>query len=229
MTVGHETDVTGTIVDTACTVLTEAGILRSEGFPRFDPASFRAAQKKIEPNFTVPQTTISPLMRRFLFHLGYGARPGHIYAAGSYVGFAFAWMVAGRAERDVDFSARGVDIDANATAIADRNLSYLICGADVGVATTDAVQDLQMSGPSIDMLFIDVDSPEGRKVAYLDILERAVPRMPAGALVLAHDPLVPVFAGDFRKYFQYIEAEPRFGPTNTLPLDDCGISVTVTR
>lgn len=226
MTAGHETDFATEIVDMACGALAAARILPA-CFPGFDPGLFRAAQRRIEPNFVVPATTISPAMRRFLFHLAFGSRPGHIYAAGSYVGFAFAWLIAGRDARDSDFSGRGVDIDAEATQIARRNISHLDCRADVDLAVADALEDLRSAGPATDMLFIDIDSKDGRKSAYSDILEAAMPRLSRGALILAHDPLVPVFAEDFKRYFDWIEGHPAFGPTSILPLDACGISVTV--
>jgi predicted O-methyltransferase YrrM len=226
VTAGSETELVATIIDTACGALVADGIL-PEGFPGFDPSLFAAAQKCIESNFIVPQTTISSIMRRFLFHLAFGARPSHIYAAGSYVGFAFAWMVAGRQAHGTNFIGRGVDIDAVATQTARRNLSHLACGSQVGVEVTDALEDLQRAGPVMDMLFIDIDSPDGRKAAYRDIIEAARPRLGPGALVLAHDALVPIFADDFRRYFDWIEAASSFGATSILPLDECGIAVTV--
>lgn len=228
MTAGNETELVATIVDTACGALVADGIL-PEDFPGFDPRLFAAAQKRIESNFIVLQTTISAIMRRFLFHLAFGARPSHIYAAGSYVGFAFAWMVAGRQAQGGNFTGRGVDIDAVATQTARRNLSHLACGAQVSVEVADALMDLDAGGPVMDMLFIDIDSPDGRKAAYRDILEAAIPRLCQGALILAHDALVPIFADDFRRYFDWIKAEPCFGATSILPLDECGIAVTVAR
>lgn len=226
MTTGQESVRIAAIIDTACRALIAAGILPNQ-FPGFDPILFRAAQQQIEPNFVVPQTTISPVMRRFLFHLAFGARPGHIYVAGSYVGFAFAWMIAGRKARDSNFTGRGVDIDAVATQTAQSNLSHMECTGQVSVDVADALEDLRKSGPAADMLFIDIDSTDGRKAAYRDILEAAKPRLRSGALILAHDPLVPIFASDFQRYLDWIEADPGFGATSTLPLDDCGISITV--
>jgi len=228
MTVDAATDADAAIVDMALDVMKNAGVLAARA-ARFNPALFRVAQQRIEPNFTVPQTTISPVMRRFLFQIGYAAGPGHIYAAGSYVGFAFAWLVAGRAAVDAAFTARGVDIDQEATAIAARNLQHLDGSANIGVSVADALQDLQAPGPAIDLLFIDVDCPDRRKAAYAELAAIAAPRLSAGALVLAHDPLVPAFAEDFRRYFDWLDQSPAFGPTCTLPLDTCGISVTVTR
>ncbi|WP_425101842.1 class I SAM-dependent methyltransferase [Tropicibacter sp. S64] len=223
MTAEQQSDPLAAIVDTAAALLSHAGL--ADGWPPFDVGAYRTAQRRIEPTFEVPQTTISPVMRRMLFHIGYSAVPRHIYAAGSYVGFAFAWLVAGRDARPGAFTARGTDIDARATQIATRNLAHLRPGG-VTLATCDAREDLRHDGPPIDLLFIDVDEPDGRKDAYTEIARIARGRLAPGALVLAHDPLVPLFARDFARYHAFLSDDPGFGPTVTLPLDDCGLDVT---
>jgi predicted O-methyltransferase YrrM len=223
MSAGQDNAPLAAIVDTAAGLLARAGVAR--GWPGFDAEAYRSAQRRIEPTFEIPQTTISPVMRRFLFHIGFGARPNHIYAAGSYVGFAFAWLIAGRAARSGAFTARGADIDPNATRTAVRNLAHLETDG-VALVSRDARDDLREQGAPIDLLFIDVDDPDERKAAYTEIVRIARPRLAPGALVLAHDPLVPLFAEDFSRYRGFLSADPGFGPTLTLPLDECGLDVT---
>jgi len=223
LTAEQKADPLAAIIDTATGVLTHAGLI--EGWPPFDVKAYRKAQNRIEPTFEVPQTTISPVMRRFLFHIGYSARPGHIYAAGSYVGFGFAWLIAGRAALPGAFTARGTDIDADATRTAARNLAHLQA-AGVTLATSDAREDLRHGGPAIDLMFIDVDEADGRKAVYTEIARVARARLGRGALILAHDPLIPLFAEDFARYHGFLSDDPGFGPTLTLPLDECGLDVT---
>lgn len=221
-----QSDALAAIVDATTGLLTDAGLVID--WPPFDAKAYRDAQRKIEPNFEVPQTTISPLMRRILFHIGYCAQPSHIYAAGSYVGFAFAWLITGRAAQPAAFTARGTDIDARATQTAIRNLAHLQ-NDSIALATCDAREDLQHDGPAIDLMLIDVDEPDGRKAAYTEIAQIARGRLSPGALVLAHDPLVPLFSEDFARYHDFLNDDPIFGPTLTLPLDECGLDVTRAR
>jgi predicted O-methyltransferase YrrM len=218
----------GAIVDASFAILASCGIFK-EPVPPFEPDLYEAAQGRIEPHFEVPQTTISPLMRRFLFHVARVATPQFIYGAGTYVGFAFAWLISGRQARDGDFNARGVDCDEAATVIARRNMLQLETTGTLDLRVADALIELESRRDPIDLLFIDVDAVDTRKSMYTDILERAKPHLRPGALVLAHDPLVPAFKNDFQRFFAYIEEQDCFGPNCVLPLDDCGISVTVVR
>ncbi|MBY5345161.1 class I SAM-dependent methyltransferase [Rhizobium leguminosarum] len=218
----------GAIVDASFAILTSCGILKRP-VPSFEPSLYEAAQGRIEPHFEVPQTTISPLMRRFLFHFARATQPQFIYGAGTYVGFAFAWLISGRQVGDGDFNARGVDCDSAATIIARRNMTWLETIGTLDLPVADALIDLESSSDPIDLLFIDVDAVDTRKSLYTDILECAKPHLRSGALILAHDPLVAAFRNDFERFFAYIEHQDCFGPNCILPLDDCGISVTVVR
>ncbi|QND45960.1 hypothetical protein HB780_09615 (plasmid) [Rhizobium lusitanum] len=218
----------GVIIDASFAVLTSCGILKGP-VSSFEPDLYERAQGRIEPHFEVPQTTISPLMRRFLFHFAHVTRPQFIYGAGTYVGFAFAWLISGRQARDGDFNARGVDCDEAATIIARRNMLRLEATGALDIRIADALIDLKARRDPIDLLFIDVDAADTRKSLYTDILECAKPLLKSGALILAHDPLVPAFRNDFERFFAYIEEQDCFGPNCVLPLDDCGISATVVR
>lgn len=223
MNAGQTGDPFCAIIDATSKLMTQTGL--ASGWPPFDSAAYSSAQRRIEQTFEVPQTTISPVMRRLLFHIGFCAQPRHIYAAGSYVGFAFAWLIAGRAGQSGTFSARGTDIDAQATQIATRNLAHLQ-SKNVTLSTCDARVDLRQKGPPIDILFIDVDETDRRKAAYTEIAQIAQNRLSSGALLLAHDSLVPLFADDFTRYRDFLNNNPSFGPTLSLPLDECGLDVT---
>ena len=216
------------IMETATAILANEGMI-AQPVP-FSVKSFRRAQTKIESkDFVVPQTTISSVMRRFLFHAAYTAQPDMIYGAGTYVGFAFAWLIAGRRARPGGFRALGVDCDAAANAVARQNLCLSDLGGYATLRSDDAVMDLAQGSDPIDLLFIDVDAPHERKALYLDILLAAEPRLKPGALVLAHDPLIPMFEEDFAPFFSHLNGSRQYHSTVVLPLDACGISVSVKR
>ncbi|MFD0388630.1 hypothetical protein ACFQ4K_13800 [Tistrella bauzanensis] len=94
------------IIDQATAILAGGGLLDGRA-PRFDPAGYRHATLAVEQRFQVPETTISPVMRRFLWQLARISRPTRIYGAGTYAGFGFAFLVAGRATVDDEFQAWG--------------------------------------------------------------------------------------------------------------------------
>jgi predicted O-methyltransferase YrrM len=190
-----------------------------------DAERYAAARNAIEGGFEVPATTITPLMRRFLFLVAATAGPERLYGAGTYVGFAFAWLCAGRACRAGAFHAEAVDIDPEATALAARNAAGLPAGMRPTARTADAPADLAACDEPIDLLFIDVDSPDGRKALYTDILAAARPRLRPGAMILAHDPVVALFAEDFARYHAAVEAAPELRGPLVMPLDECGISL----
>jgi predicted O-methyltransferase YrrM len=225
MTAQSYDDLARKIVDTSYDLLVHNALVPETGCG-FAVSRFREAQARIEPNFQVPQTTVSPIMRRFLFHIANRMQPDMIYGAGTYVGFALAWLVAGRKAQPGFFRADGVDCDAAATVIARRNMAFIADGDEISLRAEDALQDITRSDTPIDMLFIDIDTPDSRKSLYLDILLAAEPRLLPGALVLAHDPLVPLFADDLAPFFKHMNDSNRYRDTIILPLDECGLSIS---
>lgn len=191
---------------------------------RIDWPAYESATEVISC-FEVPQSTISPAMRRLLFSLAYVTRPTVVVGAGTYVGFAFSWLLAGAAPHRSLLAAHALDIDPEASSIARRNLARLAIDF-VSVEVADAVAWLTANTAPISLLFIDIDSPDRRKAGYLDVLRAAQSSLASGAIVLAHDPCVARFAADFHTYHEYIRASELFRDPVILPIDECGLSVT---
>ena len=61
------------------------------------------------------------------------------------------------------------------------------------------------------------------------MLEAAIPRLRPGALILAHDPCVPVFQQDFADYDRFVTGSGLFWGPWVLRVDSCGLSVAVVR
>lgn len=186
----------------------------------------------IHRQFEVPSTTLTPMMRRLLFALAGAAQPRVIVGVGTYVGYAFSWLLGDRA--DVDAArlfdhAEGIDVDVEANEVARRNCQVLGHGERLRFHDGDGVAVLAGSKGPIDLLYLDVDAPGTGKRTYLDLLEASQSRLRSGALVLAHDPCVPAFRDDFRFYHAYIEESEAFDGPMVLPVDSCGLSVASAR
>ena len=209
-------------------------LLRSQALPRrrFTPdwGAFSRLSRTVHDGFEIPSTTFSPVMRHLLYLLASYRAPRAIVGAGTFVGYTFAWLIRdgedcppGQAPREMV----GLDIDPDAAAIARRNCSVLNHGDRLEFRVEDAVAYLRRRIEPIDCLYIDVDAPDGRKQIYVDILESALATLGSGALVLAHDPCLEMFAAAFEAYHALVERHPRLRGPWILPADACGLSVAV--
>jgi predicted O-methyltransferase YrrM len=215
------------IADFAIQILRTAGILDTSA-PEPDWDSFPGAQRRIE-SFEVPWTTITSVMRRFFYALSAAAQPTYMVGAGTYVGFGFAWFVMAHAQGQSFPSlveAVGLDIDAKATALARRNATVLDLGTTLRFEQAEAATWLGACRAPISFLYIDIDAPGSRKGGYVEVLEAARPKLMSGALVVAHDACVPLFAEDFARFHDVIKHDSGLLGPQILPLDECGVSVS---
>jgi predicted O-methyltransferase YrrM len=214
------------VADFALRTLKTAGIL-DVGAIAPDWAAFAEAQHRIE-GFDVPWTTVSSLMRRFFYALSAAVQPKCIVGAGTYAGFALAWFVMGKAQGQGSLplvEAVGLDIDAEATALARHNAKALGLGARVRFEQAEAATWLRGFSSPISLLYIDIDAPGSRKGGYVQVLEAARSKLIPGALVVAHDPCVPLFAEDFEHFHDVIKRDSGLRGPQILPLDECGVTV----
>ncbi len=184
----------------------------------------------VHQRFVIPSTTITPIMRRLLFALGWASRKRHLVGVGTFVGYAFAWLL--RDRRDATGgphleSGLAVDLDPAAVALSVNNCRVLSHGERLDLRVAEGASLLRSLGRPIDLLYIDVDDPIEGKQAYASILEAALPWLEPRALVLAHDPLVPQFLDAFAAYHNLVQSCGAFAATCTLPVDECGLVVSV--
>jgi predicted O-methyltransferase YrrM len=192
--------------------------------------SFEALSARVHQTFEIPSTTVTPIMRRLLFALGVAARPRHVVGAGTYVGYAFAWLLGARTGDDArpfPDLALGLDIDARANRIARRNGAHLGHGDRLRFATKDATVAASYPRTPIDLLYLDIDDAHEGKRGYAHALDAAAGRLAPGALVVAHDPCVSRFAADFAAYDRAIRASVRLRGPWVIPVDPCGLSIAV--
>jgi len=212
-------------------ILVRGGALPRQSFTP-DWNAFSRLSRKVHERFHIPSTTFTPIMRHLLFLLASYKAPRAIVGAGIYVGYTFAWLIRDAEDcprTDAPQSIIGLDVDEDAIAIARQNCALLNHGKGLSLLKQDALEYLHGRVEPIDCLYVDIDAPNGRKDAYVDVLAAAAPRLTSGALVLAHDPCIAAFAQAFKSYHGLVERDRRLRGPWILPVDACGLSIVTVR
>jgi len=196
---------------------------------KFSNDQYRYIRKQILNNISLPGTTITPIMERFLYTISSSKHIKNIVVFGSYYGYALSWLFSGGIDNQ-DRNVVGIDIDGEACIGANQNLmriSNTLNGkATFSVESQDALKEMDRSidDHSIDLCFLDIDV-NGSKKEYIDLLEIWKDKMSQGGIILAHDPLVDKFQEDFSAFHEFIKTNDSFSHYVTLPLDFCGIDL----
>ncbi len=219
------------IVDVVIGFLRQKKALPGQG-PQTPWDAFLRLSDRVHETYEVPATTLTPVMRRLLFALGFAARPRCLAGIGVYVGYAWSWLLRDRTDLAASpffESAVGVDLDADAVCLAARNCAVLGHGDRLRFLKSDGVRALRHWDGEVDLLYLDIDDEQKGKSGYRDVVSAALPFMRSGALVLAHDPCVPRFQEDFKIYHDFVRTSGRFEGLWVLPVDPCGLSVALAR
>lgn len=205
-----------------------AGVLDA-GAPEVSWAEFHAFRAKLAASFEVPTTTLTPLAARVLYGLAAARRPATVATLGCFAGNLMAWVSGpgfGPGPRYPGRRSLGLDVAAEPVALAEGNLRRAGFAPGAGAVVGDAFEAAEHSaGDRWDLLLIDIDVPGSRKSGYARLLERWLPHLAPGALVIAHDVCHPVFAWDLRDYAAFAKDRGAIA-TTTLPVDDCGFEVS---
>ncbi len=188
-------------------------------------AMFGELSRTIHGAFTVPTTTLTPIMRRLLFGVGFVSGARHILAVGSYVGYASAFLAAGAAARGRLESVTALDPDTIANELARKNFSSLPQLAEVTIIDGNAPDDLDQVIKVPDLVFLDLDHPDSGKRLYVESLARLLATSSSDTVVAAHDPCVPRFAVDFDEFHSFIAEDHRLAGPWILPVDECGLTL----
>ncbi|USQ84482.1 class I SAM-dependent methyltransferase [Streptomyces phaeoluteigriseus] len=205
-----------------------AGVLDPEA-PAVPWADYHAFRARLISSFQVPTTTLTPLAARVLYGLAAAHQPATVATLGCFAGNLMAWVSGpGFGPRPLYPGRRslGLDVDAAPVALASDNLrrAGFAPGAEAVVGDAFEAAGHSAGGPW-DLLLIDIDVPGSRKSGYARLLERWLPHLAPGALVVAHDVCHPVFAWDLRDYPAFA-TEHGAVATTTLPVDACGLEVS---
>jgi len=168
-------------------------------------------------------------MERLLYAINAIARPQNLLAAGVFCGFTFICNAGAAVGPGACYSAGrliGVEIEPHEAERAERNVRRLDPSGTARVLAADAVQVAAEFGEPIHLLYLDANGGGTLgKGIYLDILQAAYERLPAGALVLAHNSMNGGQA--VRPYLEFVRDPAHFRQSVNVVLDPEGLEVSL--
>ncbi len=214
------------VVDGALRVLVEAGALPHADY---DHDRMLAHRKAVADLFEIPWTAISPRMQRLLYAINAIKQPRNMIAAGVFCGNTFISNAAAGVGPGACYTARqliGVEIKPDEAERAERNVRKIDPTGVARVLAADALDVVARFDDSIDLMYLDADGDRGRgKGIYLEILEAAYDKMPAGSPVLAHN---SVNGGDrLRPYLGFVRNPANMATSVNVIFDKEGLEVSV--
>jgi predicted O-methyltransferase YrrM len=214
------------VVDGALGALCDAGVLPNGDYAHEKMLALRRAVAEL---FEIPWTAITPRMQRLLYAINAIVRPRSAIAAGVFCGNTFisnAGAAVGPGACYVADELIGVEIDPKLAALAERNVRKIDPTGVARVVAEDAVRTAERFEGPIHLLYLDADGTMGQgKGVYLDILEAAYDRMPAGGVVLAHDSVNSADALKF--YLEFVRNSAYFRSSVNVVFDIEGLEVSL--
>jgi caffeoyl-CoA O-methyltransferase len=208
--------------------LVEHGIMPEDA--TYNEAAFAALQAEVKETFTLPGTSVTPVMERLLYMLAAVRRPRRVLGLGTYCGNALVWAVGPSCGRDRAYAAEkvhGIDIDPEATERARENFGGLAHAGHIELVAEDGLRAVERLEGPFDYLFLDVDSPESGKGLYLDLLKCLYGKLEEGAWVLAHDVVVPPFAAQLEAYLAFVRDGVHFRQSILFDIDAFGLELSI--
>lgn len=176
------------VVDSALQALRGAGMLPHTAY---DGKKLLAHRQAVSELFEIPWTAITPRMQRLIYALNAITQPQVMIAAGIFCGNTFISNAGAAVGPGACYTAQqllGVEIVPEEAERAERNVRRLDATGVARIIADDAVDMVAKFPGTINLLYLDADGAGKRgKGVYLDILEEALEKMPAGSLVLAHN------------------------------------------
>ncbi|NER36598.1 MAG: hypothetical protein F6J93_21870 [Oscillatoria sp. SIO1A7] len=160
----------------------------------YDEAGYSAYEQKTENHFWHGNqaTYIAAEEARLVYALCNILQPQKVAFLGSYYGYWAHWALP-------NIQAAGgrawlVDIDADVSAIAQKNIDQFGFGDKAEVVVEDAIAFCQSSPENFDMVVIDAECPCDHpnpsyrgKAVYLPILQAVLPKMAPGSALVFHN------------------------------------------
>jgi len=214
------------VVADALEALHRAGVLPQT---RYDHEKMLAHRRAAAELFEIPWTAISPRMQRLLYAINAIQRPENMLAAGVFCGFTFisnAGAGVGPGACYTPGRLVGVEIKPDQAERAERNVRRIDPTGAAGVLADDAVNVAASFDEPIHLLYLDADGDRGRgKGIYLEILEAAFGRLPAGAVVLAHNSVNGGKAVE--PYLRFVRDAGHFRASVNVVIDPEGLEVSI--
>lgn len=213
-------------VQGALEVLKQAGALPHTAY---DHDKMLAHRRAVAESFEIPWTAITPRMERLLYAINAIAQPRNMIAAGVFCGFTFisnAGAAIGPGACYIAEQLIGVEIMPSEAERAERNVRRIDPTGVARVIAADAVDVARDFAGPIDLMYLDADGDRGRgKRIYLEIVEAAYDRIPAGGLVLAHNSVNS--AEQLAEYSEFMRDGEHFRSSVNVIVDGEGLEVSV--
>jgi predicted O-methyltransferase YrrM len=214
------------VVADALAALEAAGVLPHVAY---DQARMLAHRRAVRELFEIPWTAITPRMQRLLYAVNAIAQPANMIAAGVFCGNTFISNAGAAVGPGACYRAAqllGVEIDPAKAALAERNVRRIDPTGVARIVADDAVNVARDFAEPIGLLYLDADgTAEKGKGIYLDILQAAWDRIPAGGVVLAHNSVN--CARRLRHYLDFVRDEANCRASVNVIFDMEGLEVSV--
>jgi hypothetical protein len=206
--------------------------LNGEGYTpddcHFKKEDYHYFRKNLLKKISIPDTTITPIMERFLYFIGSSKSIENIVVFGSYYGYALLWLLGGGIHNN-NRKVSGIDIDFKACEGAKKNIEgindFFSVGNKCSIYNENALKSLEsFQDHSIDLCLLDIDV-NGSKKEYIELLNIWENKLKPNCIILAHDPMVEKFHNDFHLFHNFIKTNDLYSSYITLPLDFCGIDI----
>lgn len=212
-------------VGAALALLSQAGILPHT---TYDHAKMLAHREAVAELFEIPWTAITPRMQRLLYAISAIVQPRNMIAAGVFCGNTFISNAGAAVGPGACYTADeliGVEIKQQEAERAERNVRRIDPSGVARVVAADAVDVVAQFPQPIHLLYLDADGDGGRgKGIYLEILEAGLSRMPAGAVVLAHNSVN--CADRLKGYLAFVRDPARMRASVNVIFDSEGLEVS---
>lgn len=219
--------------DLALTALSHTGIIKSD--TKVDYTKFDALRAAVKANFEVPWTSIRPAMERLLYSIGAVNKPKNIVAIGIFCGNTLIWNTGSAVGPGKCFDAErivGVEIEKDACGLAGRNLEKIGVRELIDLRCEDGHKTIESIDYPIDLLYLDAygvvpGGTEATKLIYLTLLEKAYGKLSKGAVIIAHDTIIPSFPKQAQAYLDFVRDPAHFTASASIIPDDQGVEVSV--
>jgi len=197
---------------------------------QYSEEAFDELRVEVKENFTIPGTSITPVMERLLYMLSSVKRPQRAIGIGTYCGYALVWAVGSSCGHERAYAPQkvyGFDIDEDVTDKARSNFSKLAHTEHIELIAEDGLNAVdRLEGP-FDYVYLDIESKELGKGLYLELLKRLYPKIPQGGWILAHDTVAPPFADQLEGYLAYVRDAQTFSESISFDVDPFGLELTI--
>jgi predicted O-methyltransferase YrrM len=211
-------------VDAALQALVGAHILAHTDY---DDTLFLAHRAAVRASFEIPWTGITPRMQRLLYAINAIAQPDTMVAVGIFCGNTFISNAGAAVGPGACYQAArvvGIEIIEEDAQRAQRNVAAVDPEGRAEVLNADGIAWLKAFKGTVDLLYIDANTPDGDKGIYLDVVMAAAHALRPGSLVLAHNSYNS--ARTLADYLAYVRAPAHFTASMNVIIDDQGLEVS---